>query len=113
MSEERKMAVYVVQRRGENPQMWFDIATVEVPARTKRLTVIDRALGEAGLHPSEGPVAVRVLPAAAAEVLEMRSDVPVEPRWKVAGVEGVVDAVAEHLGLGDESGKALYPGDVS
>lgn len=90
MSEQVEQAVqqavtYVVQVESREHQvLWRDIATVEVPPRTKRLTVVERALAEAGMHPSEDPIAVRVLPAAAAEVLLLVADVPVEPRWKVA-----------------------------
>lgn len=84
--EKQQVVTYVVQRRANDlgEEVWADIATITVPARTKRRTVIEAGLSKAGLHPSEGPVAVRVLDARAAEVVELVADVPVEPRWKVA-----------------------------
>lgn len=85
----RRVVTYVVQverlESDDGPRVFVDIATVEVPPRTKRQTVIERGLAEAGVHPSDGPVAVRVLDARAAEVVPLVADVPVEPRWKVAG----------------------------
>ena len=89
MSEQEQVAAqqavtYVVQRRGENELMWFDLATVEVPPRTKRWTVIEAGLRQAGLSPADGPVFVRVLDGNAARVDALVPDVPVEPRWKVA-----------------------------
>lgn len=110
MSEERKMAVYVVQQQGA--EHWTDIATVEVPSRTKRWTVIEAALRQAGLSPESGPVFVRVLDADAARVDAVVPEVPAAPRWKLAptAVEGVVDAVAEHLGLDGLSGTSAQRG---
>ena len=73
---------YVVQQQGA--EHWTDIATVVVPARTKRWTVIEAGLRQAGLSPADGPVFVRVLDGNAARVDALVPDVPVEPRWKVA-----------------------------
>lgn len=109
--EERKdqAAVYVVQvRTGEGS--WVDLAVVTVPARTRRDTVLRRGLLIAGRSPKDGRVEARVLDASSARVITLEPDMPAEPGWREAAV---VDAVAEHLGLGDESGKSLYPGDVS
>lgn len=119
-----EVRTYVVQQLIGSDR-WEDIATVEVAARTKRPTIISEGLRLGGVRPSDGPVAVRVLEESAARVTWLGPDVPVEPGWTVidpahvptvlddGAVDGVVDAVAEHLGLGDESSKSLYPGDVS
>jgi hypothetical protein len=65
---EKAVAVYVVQRRiGADqepmiePPVWEDVATVTVPARSKRATVIEAALrSDAGKRVTL-PVTVRVL----------------------------------------------------
>jgi hypothetical protein len=66
-------ATYVVQRLrihapGEGV-LWEDVATVTVPAKSKRSTVIGKALQDAGLMPSaDDPLRVRVLDARSAHV---------------------------------------------
>lgn len=86
MSEDQKVSTYVVQQQA-GTGVWHDIATVEVPARTKRLTVIELGLAEAGITPADGPVFVRVLDESSAREVAMVADVPAEPGWKVAGAK--------------------------
>jgi hypothetical protein len=69
-------ATYVVQRlrihapgEGVLWEAWEDVATVTVPAKSKRSTVIGKALQDAGLMPSaDDPLRVRVLDARSAHV---------------------------------------------
>lgn len=49
---------------------WVDIATVEVEPRTKRSTVLKRALAEANIPASDTPPKLRALDAESAEVHE-------------------------------------------
>jgi len=50
MSEDNGTSKYVVQRQDtlEGVETWTDIATVAVPPRTKRKTILEKALAEAG-----------------------------------------------------------------
>jgi hypothetical protein len=59
----------------ETRQVWRDVATVTVPARTKSRTVIRQAVEAAGIR-VEGMVEVRLLPASVAEPIEL---LPPEP----------------------------------
>jgi hypothetical protein len=59
----------------ETRQVWRDVATVTVPARTKSRTVIRHAVEQAGIK-VEGMVEVRLLPASVAEPIEL---LPPEP----------------------------------
>lgn len=67
---------YVVQQSrnidgiGQQGPIWEDIATVEVEPRTKRSTVIKKALAEAGIAPSDTAPKLRALDAESAEVHE-------------------------------------------
>jgi len=63
MSENGAMSKYVVQvMTNENERVWQDVATVEVPPRTKRKTIIEKAHEEAGiLEANAGGKVVRVL----------------------------------------------------
>jgi hypothetical protein len=81
-------AVYVVQKQqeeGEGPDdrhmAWVDIATVTVPARTHRKTVIEKALGDAGLDLTGG-VVVRVLDEGSARESKVETEQP-PPRLKI------------------------------
>jgi hypothetical protein len=71
---------YVVQVRDESDQArdldrprWFDVGTVHVPPRTKRRTVIEKALARADAEifrpKPKQPRAYRVLDAESAEVI--------------------------------------------
>jgi len=81
---------YVVQqwRRGEpsgvENGVWEDIATVDVPPRTKRKTVIQKALAEAKITPAEDGTAprLRALDAESAEVHEPEAHQP-PMEWKL------------------------------
>lgn len=54
---------------GEPATAWMDVATVKVPPRTRRATVIPAALKEAGIKPGDGEQPrVRVLDEASAAV---------------------------------------------
>jgi hypothetical protein len=70
MSETAEAAVYVVQMRYKSDRKagvaWEDIATVKVPPRTHRKTVIERAVEQAGIT-LEGAIMVRVLDAGSAQ----------------------------------------------
>lgn len=67
----RRLSRYVVQMKDDvttatgagsgtaEKQMWVDVATVSVPAKTKRKTVIEKALAQAGLD--SGELTLRVL----------------------------------------------------
>lgn len=63
---------YVVQRRDQPAgvtatNLWMDLATVTVPQRTRRATIIDKALADSGERPPAGETwQVRVLDAASA-----------------------------------------------
>lgn len=73
-SAQTHLSSYVVQRRNVSevaafPDVWEDVATITAPPRTKRATIIGRALREAGLLPtSDKPLEVRVLDARSAHV---------------------------------------------
>ena len=84
--------VYVVQRERratvENnggsitDKVWEDIATVWVPIRTKRATVIKRALEKANISADGDPPKLRALDAESAEVHEPE---PYQPpmQWRL------------------------------
>jgi len=63
MSENGAMSTYVVQHKlaGEGVS-WIDVATVRVPARTKRPTIIAKAFDQAQVQlPEGGDWKIRVL----------------------------------------------------
>lgn len=81
MTEEKKpgaTATYVVQRAIEVTEgmetpitdAWEDVATVEVPAKSKRATVIQMGLAKAGIvvKPGDDPLRLRALDARSAHV---------------------------------------------
>jgi hypothetical protein len=75
------MSTYVVQR--QDGEHWNDLATVEVPQRTKRKTIIEKALEEAQHIPAVGArIAVRVLDGPSSEVLYVTAEEQ-PPRLKV------------------------------
>jgi hypothetical protein len=67
--------------RAPSDSEWVDIATVTVPARTKRKSIIAAALKKAGLEP-EKPIKVRVLNADSAHVSEVQAES--EPRLRIS-----------------------------
>jgi hypothetical protein len=75
-------STYVVQvlQAVDNPDgdadAWFDVATVTVPARTKRKRVITEGLTKAGLDASGAPLKVRVLNADSAHVSTVQLKTP-------------------------------------
>jgi hypothetical protein len=83
-------AVYVVQKQqeeGEGPDdrhmAWVDIATVTVPARTHRKTVLEKAVEENGQFEFDrSPVVVRVIPLEHAEAITVEWEQP-PPRLKI------------------------------
>jgi hypothetical protein len=84
-------AVYVVQEQrdavDDSGQTlwtgWLDIATVTVPARTHRKTVIEKALEEAGIMHTNGvKLTVRVLDEEAARETPVETEQP-PPRLKI------------------------------
>jgi hypothetical protein len=83
-------AVYVVQARDTLPdpgagERWTDVVTVAVPRRTKRRTVIERALQEdAARHVLDGRegLVLRVLDAVAAEEIPVEWEQP-PPQLKI------------------------------
>lgn len=99
MSEETKATItYVVQmQRGVSRWMdeatdgavatdaWQDIATVNVPPKTKRDTVIKAALKQAGIQPANGgdSLRLRALDGRSAEVTEAKPDAP-DPQWELS-----------------------------
>jgi hypothetical protein len=94
MSEQAKVMRYVVQQAtdlkdygGPHPEYvaaWTDIATVEVPARTKRSTVIKEALKQAGVQPAADGSRPR-LRALDAESAQVHEPEPHQPpmEWRV------------------------------
>jgi hypothetical protein len=83
-------AVYVVQaqRDAEDDsgvlwRGWEDIATVKVPARTHRKTVVEKALGQASTDLSGGPILVRVLDEQSARETKVETEQP-PPRLKLS-----------------------------
>jgi hypothetical protein len=78
--------VYVLQKEafsdGEPGTAWVDVATVTVPARTKRKTAIRNALKEAGLDVSE-EIKVRLLDAESARVVPVRPRPPATPELEI------------------------------
>lgn len=78
---------YVVQKRSEQePDVWTDVATVTVPPRTKRRTIIERALE---LTPTEAPANVgdtatfRVLDSGSAAEVPVALEVPSVPQLRI------------------------------
>lgn len=101
MSEQTEMApekrtqgpqTYVVQIERELPhprpegieKAWQDIATVTVPPRTPRKTVIKKALAEAGITPNAdgSKPRIRALDVDSAEVHEPEPHQP-PPEWRL------------------------------
>lgn len=88
MSDEKKMIRYVVQRLVTLTDAakdgtyvddaWVDVATVEVEPRTKRSTVIKKALAQADIQPGGEPPKLRALDAESAEVHAPESKTTVE-----------------------------------
>ena len=82
MTDENKAtATYVVQKYSARDEVvtatidppvvaWVDVATVEVPAKSKRGTVIQTALAQAGIvvKPGDEPLELRALDARSAHV---------------------------------------------
>lgn len=70
-AEESTYTVQVMELVGiENAagrEAWFDVATVTVPARTRRKTVIEKGLQQAGLDVTEA-IKVRALDSESAQV---------------------------------------------
>lgn len=93
------LVTYIVQRqRGVSRWMtddtdamqadgWQDIATVQVPPRTKRRTVIEKALAQAlaqaGIKPGDTPERLRALDVDSAEALVFEPFRP-DPLWRSA-----------------------------
>jgi hypothetical protein len=82
---------YVVQRESMSvdangkpslPNAWQDIATIEAESRTKRSTVIKKALAEANIAPSERKLRLRVLDAESAKVYEPEAHQP-PAEWRL------------------------------
>jgi hypothetical protein len=59
----------------ETRTAWFDVAVVDVPARTKSQTVLRIAAAQAGLDVTEA-LRVRLLPASVAEPIELLPPAP-------------------------------------
>jgi hypothetical protein len=76
-------ATYVLQKAAEGAGVWVDVATVTVPARTKRVTAIRKAVAAAGIDVTED-VHVRLLDAESAEVRTVRPKPPAAPEFEVA-----------------------------
>lgn len=90
--ETRGTAEYVVQRYielhgpvDEPNGAWEDIATVTVPAKSKRKTIIGLALEEAGIRPEVGgePLRLRALDVRSAHVTTVVAKV-VEPTLEMS-----------------------------
>jgi hypothetical protein len=97
---QREAVAYVVQVRGiyatapgdegkgESVTAWRDVATVEVPSRTKRKTVVERAIAQAGhlLGPVEAmqPAQFRVLSPEDARPFKV-STVARDPELRIEG----------------------------
>jgi hypothetical protein len=83
------VTVYVVQRREEGlaeglagaTTVWVDLARVVLPAKSKRISAIPRALEEAGLTEDQAG-ALRVLDVDSAEVWEQEEEQKVTKVWK-------------------------------
>lgn len=71
-------SAYVVQwQRPDDPSVWVDAVTVTVPAKTKRRTVIERAVKLAGdALDLSAAVMMRVIPAEHAEPVEVEMEQP-------------------------------------
>jgi hypothetical protein len=62
---------------------WRDVATLTVPAGTKRRTVIERAVEENGQYElANNPEAARLIPSEYAEIVPVEWEVP-PPRLKI------------------------------
>jgi hypothetical protein len=79
MSDEHTAtATYVVQRYDRwtddsgnlIDEVWIDVATVTVPTRTTRRTIIKKALAQAGIQPTGEPLKLRALDVESARVHE-------------------------------------------
>lgn len=78
---------YVVQKQlglanGEDKYAWHDIATVDAEPRTKRSTIVKRALAEANIAPSKEKLRLRVLDAESARVFEPEAHQP-PAEWRL------------------------------
>lgn len=84
------VVIYVVQSRVDVPEedgvVWRDFATVKVPPRTKRKTVIELALQQVKSRSTQeqpdSPWRLRVLPPEAAQVLAV-GEKPREPELTI------------------------------
>lgn len=65
---------------GDTRASWVDVATVTVPSRTKRKSVILAGLKKAGLTP-EAPIEVRALNAESAQTMSVSVETP-EPQLR-------------------------------
>ena len=84
--EDPNLVAYVVQvatfEDSDGPETWEDIVTVKVPPRTKRSTVIKKALAEVGTLAVEKPPRLRALDVESAEVFKPEAyQPPIE--WKL------------------------------
>ena len=74
---------YVVQVGNEDTKVWTDVATVEVPARTKRRRVIELGFAQSKIMPKVGEdLRVRVLDAESAEVIPVGAEEQ-EPKLRI------------------------------
>ena len=83
---EKKPATYVLQVRQQvvdDAVSWHDVATVEVPANTRRKTVIRKALEAGGGFPIEDGIVVRLLDADSAEEVPVRPKPPEAPQLEI------------------------------
>lgn len=73
-----------MQRTMDVDPVWQDIATVQVPLRTKRRAVVAKALSAAGIKPVPGEPGprVRVLDEDSAAVIEPEPFQP-ESEWRI------------------------------
>jgi hypothetical protein len=76
MAEENGTSRYIVQVFDEKDERWSDAATVEVPPRTKRKTIIEKAFAESGVDvPALGQTwLVRVLDEESARSIPVGSE---------------------------------------
>lgn len=77
------VSIYVLQVKGEAGG-WDDFATISVPARTKRKTIIQKGLAEAGYDADEWKktLEVRVLDEESARATPVNPD-PRPAAWRI------------------------------
>lgn len=75
---------YTVQKAKETADVtvWEDIATVDAEPRTKRSTVIKRALAEANIQPGPDKLKLRVLDEESAHIFEPEAHQP-PAEWRL------------------------------